>query len=54
MSEKWYQKGVTTVLFLIFFWPIGLYLMWKYRSMNKIGKLLITMLIITIYSTYSV
>ncbi|GAA0076130.1 hypothetical protein UT300005_05080 [Clostridium sp. CTA-5] len=52
MKEKWYEKGFATVFFLIFFCPVGLYLMWKYRSMNKLGKILITMLILTIYSTY--
>lgn len=50
MEEKWYEKSITTVLFLIFFWPIGLYLMWKYRDLNRVAKILITILIISIHS----
>ncbi|NFO57014.1 UNVERIFIED_ORG: surface lipoprotein-related protein [Clostridium botulinum] len=51
MKEQWYEKAWATVLFLFVFWPAGLYLMWKYRSINKIAKILITIAIVTIRSS---
>lgn len=41
MNEVWYKKGWTTILFLFLFWPVGVYLMWKYRDVNKSIKILI-------------
>jgi hypothetical protein len=29
-NKKWYQKTVWIILFLIFLFPVGLFLMWKY------------------------
>lgn len=34
-NRKWYQKTVVIVLLLIIFWPVGLYLMWKYTGWSK-------------------
>ena len=34
-KEKWFMKTWAVILFLIFFWPVGLFLMWKYK---KIGR----------------
>lgn len=39
---KWYEKTWATILFLILFFPAGLYLMWRYRNWNKILKGVIT------------
>lgn len=39
---KWYEKTWATILFLIFFFPVGLYLMWRYRNWNKVIKCIIT------------
>lgn len=39
---KWYQKNYGIILVLIIFFPIGLYLMWKYAEWNKKIKGVIT------------
>ena len=45
-KEKWYQKSWVIVLFLIFFWPVGLFLMWKYKkNWKKPVKIIITVLL---------
>lgn len=40
--KKWYQKSWGIIALLILFFPVGLYLMWKYSGWNKIAKWLIT------------
>lgn len=42
MSQKWYEKNAGIILFLIFFFPIGLFLMWKYSRWNKVAKIAIS------------
>lgn len=45
-NEKWYKKTWFTVVMLILFFPVGLFLMWKYRNNWHIGvKVIITILI---------
>lgn len=44
MSQKWYEKNVGIILFLIFFFPIGLFLMWKYSRWNKVAKIVISLI----------
>lgn len=39
---KWYQKPITVVLFLIFFFPVGIYLMWKHNLWNKTSRVLVS------------
>lgn len=34
-NKKWYQKTTGIIVFLIIFFPVGLYLMWKYAGWNK-------------------
>lgn len=41
----WYQKPTTIVLFLIFFFPIGLYLMWSNNLWTKQIRLTISIVI---------
>lgn len=41
---KWYQKTWVVILFLIIFWPVGLFFMWK-SNWNKIAKIVITVFI---------
>lgn len=48
-SQKWYEKTQFTVFMIFLFFPIGLFLMWKYRNNWHIGvKIAITALIIFI------
>lgn len=39
---KWYQKTWAIILFLIIFFPVGLFLMWRYSSWNKTVKGVVT------------
>lgn len=48
-KPKWYTGTAAVVLFLIFFWPVGLFLMWRYKkNWNKIVKIVLTLLIVAI------
>lgn len=40
--KKWYQTSAAAVILLILFFPVGLFLMWKYTHWNKIAKWIIT------------
>ena len=53
MSEKkkWYKSTWFTILTLIFIFPLGLFLMWKYMDWKRWVKILITVLIIIIAIT---
>jgi hypothetical protein len=35
IEPKWYQKPTTVIILLIFFFPVGLYLMWKNELWTK-------------------
>lgn len=39
---KWYQKPITVILFLIFFFPVGIFLMWKYDLWSKTTRALVS------------
>lgn len=41
-QKEWYQKPFGIVMMLIFFFPVGLYLMWKYASWPKSAKWVVT------------
>jgi hypothetical protein len=34
-SKKWYRTDIGIVVLLVFFFPVGLYLMWRYTSWHK-------------------
>ncbi len=43
------QAGPSTgvvVLLLILFWPVGLYLMWKYQKFSKVARIVITAILV--------
>jgi len=42
MNKKWYEKNLSIILLLIFFFPVGLFLMWKYSNWNKVIKIVIS------------
>ena len=46
--QKWYQKTFGIILLLIFFFPIGLYLMWRYGKCNKTVKIVVTAALVII------
>ena len=39
---KWYQKPISVIILLIFFFPVGLYLMWKNELWKKQTRWVIT------------
>ena len=41
-TKKWYQKTGFIILLLIFFFPVGLFLMWKYTNWGKKVKIAIS------------
>lgn len=41
-KEKISQKTWFTVLFLIIFFPVALFTMWKYKKFNKVARIIIT------------
>ena len=42
-KRKWYQSAAFTIVMLVFFWPVGLFLMWKYQKQwKKSVKILIS------------
>lgn len=41
-SKKWYQKTPTIIIFLILFFPVGLFLMWKYSNWNPKVKWIVS------------
>src|SRR5699024_11695797 len=43
--EKWYEQTWVIVLFLIFFFPVGLFLMWRYGKWTTIVKTIVTVVI---------
>lgn len=51
LQTKWYEKTWLVILALIIFWPVGLFLMWKYKPRwNLAVKIIIT--VILAYSFY--
>lgn len=45
MKKKWYQSTLVIIASLVFIFPLGLFLMWKYASWNKIVKIVITVIV---------
>lgn len=52
MKKKWYQSTLAIIASLIIFFPLGLFLMWKYASWNKILKIVITVIFTIILLGY--
>lgn len=42
LKKMWYQGSLGAIVFLVIFFPIGLYLMWRHTKWNKKTKLAIT------------
>ena len=43
--QGWYQKKPVIIVSLVLFFPLGLFLMWKYANWSKRTKLVITGLV---------
>lgn len=43
-KKSWYEQTWAIVLLLIFFFPVGLFLMWKYSNWKKPVKIIITVI----------
>lgn len=41
-SKKWYQKTPGIIVLLVLFFPVGLFVMWKYASWHKFAKIGVT------------
>jgi hypothetical protein len=41
-KKKWYQKTGGIIFWLIVFFPVGLYLMWKHANWHKTAKWVVT------------
>lgn len=41
-SKKWYEKTGWIIILTLLFFPVGLFLMWKYANWNKIIKIAVT------------
>lgn len=46
---KFYEKTWFIILMLIVFFPVGLFLMWKYTTWNKTAKIIVTVLIAALF-----
>lgn len=44
-EKKWYAQTWVVVLFLIFLWPVGLFLMWRFTDWKKTAKTIVTIVI---------
>jgi regulator of replication initiation timing len=49
VQRKWYQSIELTVIFLIFFFPLGLFLLWKYQKGHAFIKSVVTITGIAIF-----
>ena len=43
-NDRFYKRTWFIILCLIFFWPLGVFLMWKYSQWNKIVKIIISVI----------
>lgn len=48
-TQKFYQSMWFIILALIIFFPIGLFLMWRYEKFNKMARIIITVLFLLIF-----
>jgi hypothetical protein len=41
-QQHWYEQEINIFLLVLFFWPAGIYLMWKYSKTSTLAKWIIT------------
>ncbi len=44
MTKKWYQQTWGIVLLLILFFPVGIYLMWRYADWSQKAKIIVSVI----------
>ena len=49
---KWYQKSLGIIVLLVFFFPLGLYFMWKNQMWSKKNRWVITVVILLSFIGY--
>ena len=53
-NHKWYKGNGAIIALLILFFPVGLFLMWKYARWNKVVKWVLTVIFaIFVLSNYA-
>lgn len=45
VKKLWYASTWFIILMLIVFWPVGLYLMWKYKKFSLVARIILTVCI---------
>lgn len=53
LEDVWFVKRWLTILLIILFFPLGLYLMWKYQPWKKYTKIGITLIITLIIGVFT-
>lgn len=48
MKEKWYQKNWFIIVSLIFFFPVGLTLMWVFKKWNLMARIIVSVIVIVL------
>ncbi len=41
-EKKWYQKREWIYMLVLLFWPVGLYLLWTNKEIERQSKLIVT------------
>ena len=49
ISKKWYQKTGFIILFLMIFFPVGLFLMWRHSIWSKNTKIIVSAIIALLF-----
>lgn len=51
---RFFERTWFVILTLIFFFPLGLFLMWKYEKFNKVARIIVTVIIgLAAFSTFT-
>lgn len=53
-DKKWYKKSSWIAVFLIIFWPLGVYFMWRYANWKKSVKIVISALELLFFMIFMV
>ena len=51
-NMRFVERPLCSFIFLLFFWPVGMYTMWKYKHFTSTARIIITILIIFLLLIY--